>query len=120
MSGFNCWRFRFYPFEEIETEAVMAIDDDILMLTTDEIEFAYQVCVFLSMIIFYSFIYFAPFTIYSGSLILFFVKFITLHTEKLSFRLVMLLLRSDSLSLRRNYFTSRIILNFFEIVWPQH
>lgn len=33
---------RFYPFKEIETEAVMAIDDDILMLTTDEIEFAYQ------------------------------------------------------------------------------
>ena len=34
---------RFYPFKEIETECVMAIDDDILMLTTDEIEFAYQV-----------------------------------------------------------------------------
>ncbi|XP_065670451.1 exostosin-2 isoform X3 [Hydra vulgaris] len=33
---------RFYPFPDIETEAVMAIDDDILMLTTDEIEFAYQ------------------------------------------------------------------------------
>ena len=34
---------RFYPFDEhIETEAVMAIDDDILMLTPDEIEFAFQ------------------------------------------------------------------------------
>eukprot|EP00111_Clytia_hemisphaerica_P000401 TCONS_00001106-protein len=33
---------RFYPFEEMETEAVMAIDDDILMLTVDEIEFGYQ------------------------------------------------------------------------------
>ena len=33
---------RFYPFKYIETEAVMAIDDDILMLTPDEIEFAYQ------------------------------------------------------------------------------
>jgi len=33
---------RFYPFKEIETEAVMAIDDDILMLTVDEIEFAFQ------------------------------------------------------------------------------
>lgn len=34
---------RFYPYEEIETEAVLSIDDDILMLTEDEIEFAYEV-----------------------------------------------------------------------------
>lgn len=34
---------RFYPFEDIETEAVLALDDDINMLTTDELEFAYQV-----------------------------------------------------------------------------
>lgn len=33
---------RFFPFEYIETEAVLAIDDDILMLTPDELEFAYQ------------------------------------------------------------------------------
>lgn len=33
---------RFYPYASIETEAVFAIDDDIVMLTADEIEFAYQ------------------------------------------------------------------------------
>lgn len=35
--------FRFYPFDDIETEAILAIDDDIIMLTPDEIEFGYQV-----------------------------------------------------------------------------
>ena len=34
---------RFYPFNEIETEAILAIDDDILMLTPDELEFGFQV-----------------------------------------------------------------------------
>ncbi|XP_011502760.1 PREDICTED: exostosin-2 [Ceratosolen solmsi marchali] len=34
---------RFYPFDEIETEAVLSIDDDIIMLTEDEIEFAFEV-----------------------------------------------------------------------------
>nr|CAB3244014.1 exostosin-2-like [Phallusia mammillata] len=34
---------RFFPYEEIKTEAVLAIDDDIIMLTADEIEFGYQV-----------------------------------------------------------------------------
>lgn len=34
---------RFYPYDEIETEAVLALDDDILMLTTDEVEFGYEV-----------------------------------------------------------------------------
>lgn len=34
---------RFYPFEEITTEAVLSMDDDIVMLTADELEFAYQV-----------------------------------------------------------------------------
>lgn len=34
---------RFYPYDEIETEAVLSIDDDIIMLTSDEIEFAYEV-----------------------------------------------------------------------------
>ncbi|XP_014661845.1 PREDICTED: exostosin-2-like [Priapulus caudatus] len=34
---------RFYPYDEIETEAILAIDDDIVMLTADELEFGYQV-----------------------------------------------------------------------------
>uniref|UniRef100_H2ZE25 Exostosin-2 n=1 Tax=Ciona savignyi TaxID=51511 RepID=H2ZE25_CIOSA len=34
---------RFYPYNEIKTEGVLSIDDDIIMLTTDEIEFAFQV-----------------------------------------------------------------------------
>ena len=34
---------RFFPYSDIKTEAVMAIDDDIIMLTADEIEFGYQV-----------------------------------------------------------------------------
>lgn len=34
---------RFYPYREIETEAVLHIDDDIIMLTSDEIEFAFEV-----------------------------------------------------------------------------
>lgn len=35
---------RFFPFDEIETEAVFSLDDDIVMLTTDEVEFGFQVC----------------------------------------------------------------------------
>ncbi|KAH1028394.1 exostosin-2 isoform X1 [Dendroctonus ponderosae] len=34
---------RFYPYREIETEAILHIDDDIVMLTSDEIEFAFEV-----------------------------------------------------------------------------
>jgi len=34
---------RFYPYSEIETECVLSMDDDISMLTNDELEFAYQV-----------------------------------------------------------------------------
>ncbi|XP_022093971.1 exostosin-2-like [Acanthaster planci] len=34
---------RFYPYDEIETECVLAIDDDIVMLTPDELEFGYEV-----------------------------------------------------------------------------
>lgn len=34
---------RFYPYQDIETEAVLAIDDDILMLTSDELEFGFEV-----------------------------------------------------------------------------
>eukprot|EP00794_Sanderia_malayensis_P017248 gene17248-18972_t len=34
---------RFYPYKEIETEAVLSIDDDISMLTDTEVEFAYNV-----------------------------------------------------------------------------
>ena len=35
--------FRFYPYDEIETECILAIDDDIIMLTPDEVEFGYEV-----------------------------------------------------------------------------
>lgn len=34
---------RFYPYPEIETEAVLTIDDDILMLTPDELDFGFEV-----------------------------------------------------------------------------
>lgn len=34
---------RFYPYPEIETEAILTIDDDIVMLTSDELEFGYEV-----------------------------------------------------------------------------
>lgn len=34
---------RFFPYAEIETEAVLAIDDDIIMLTSDELQFGYEV-----------------------------------------------------------------------------
>lgn len=33
---------RFFPYASIETEAIFAIDDDITMLNSDEIEFSYQ------------------------------------------------------------------------------
>ena len=39
----NALSNRFYPFEDINTEAVLSIDDDIIMLTEDEIEFAFEV-----------------------------------------------------------------------------
>ncbi|XP_061193502.1 exostosin-2-like isoform X2 [Saccostrea echinata] len=34
---------RFFPYHEIQTECILAIDDDINMLTPDEVEFGYQV-----------------------------------------------------------------------------
>nr|CAG4634630.1 EOG090X01LY [Alona affinis] len=34
---------RFYPYPEIETECILAMDDDIVMLTTDELEFGFEV-----------------------------------------------------------------------------
>ncbi|KAL1131710.1 hypothetical protein AAG570_011323 [Ranatra chinensis] len=34
---------RFYPYDDIETEAILTIDDDIVMLTADELEFGYEV-----------------------------------------------------------------------------
>ncbi|XP_034476755.1 exostosin-2 [Drosophila innubila] len=34
---------RFYPYPEIETEAILTIDDDIIMLTSDELDFGYEV-----------------------------------------------------------------------------
>ena len=30
---------RFFPYKDIETEAILTIDDDINMLTEDEVEF---------------------------------------------------------------------------------
>jgi len=40
---------RFFPYREIETEAVLSLDDDILMLTLDEIEFGFQVNDYLNL-----------------------------------------------------------------------
>ncbi|XP_028414208.1 exostosin-2-like isoform X2 [Dendronephthya gigantea] len=34
---------RFFPYNEIETEAIFSLDDDIVMLTGDEIQFAFEV-----------------------------------------------------------------------------
>ncbi|XP_071816775.1 exostosin-2-like [Apostichopus japonicus] len=34
---------RFFPYDEIETECILAIDDDIVMVTPDELEFGYEV-----------------------------------------------------------------------------
>ncbi|KAI8123883.1 Exostosin-2 [Lucilia cuprina] len=34
---------RFFPYKDIETEAILTIDDDINMLTDDEVEFGYEV-----------------------------------------------------------------------------
>lgn len=34
---------RFFPYQEIETEAVLSIDDDISMLTEDELDFGFEV-----------------------------------------------------------------------------
>lgn len=34
---------RFFPHDEIQTECILALDDDIVMLTADELEFAYEV-----------------------------------------------------------------------------
>lgn len=34
---------RFFPHDEIHTECILALDDDIVMLTADELEFAYEV-----------------------------------------------------------------------------
>nr|KAG5691593.1 hypothetical protein BaRGS_023721 [Batillaria attramentaria] len=33
---------RFFPYDEIETECILALDDDIVMLTADELEFGYE------------------------------------------------------------------------------
>ena len=35
---------RFYPYDAIETDAVLSIDDDINMLSADEIQFGFEVC----------------------------------------------------------------------------
>ena len=48
--GFSVYRnydmwflYRFFPYHEIQTECILAIDDDINMLTSDELEFGFQV-----------------------------------------------------------------------------
>ncbi|XP_005097141.1 exostosin-2 [Aplysia californica] len=40
---FNRLSNRFFPYDEIETECILALDDDIIMLTADEMEFGYEV-----------------------------------------------------------------------------
>lgn len=44
---------RFFPYKEIETEAVLSLDDDISMLTEDELDFGFEVRKFLSSYNFY-------------------------------------------------------------------
>ena len=34
---------RFFPYKEIETEAILSLDDDISMLTEDELDFGFEV-----------------------------------------------------------------------------
>jgi len=65
---------RFYPYDEIETEAILALDDDILMLTMDELEFGYEVWLKLFSVLFSAFILwagqrklFAPILLRSGT-----------------------------------------------------
>ena len=42
--NYNMWFLcRFFPYHEIQTECILAIDDDINMLTSDELEFGFQV-----------------------------------------------------------------------------
>ena len=38
----NSLNNRFLPFKEIETEAVLSIDDDAVSLTPDEIQFGFR------------------------------------------------------------------------------
>lgn len=40
---YHAFLCRFFPYHEIQTECILAIDDDITMLTSDELEFGYQV-----------------------------------------------------------------------------
>lgn len=35
--------FRFKAYKEIETECILALDDDIVMLTADELQFGFEV-----------------------------------------------------------------------------
>lgn len=37
--------FRFKAYKEIETECILALDDDIVMLTADELQFGFEVCI---------------------------------------------------------------------------
>ncbi|CAL1539459.1 unnamed protein product [Lymnaea stagnalis] len=43
ITKYNRLSNRFYPYDEIETECILALDDDIVMLTPDEMEFGYEV-----------------------------------------------------------------------------
>lgn len=38
----NALSNRFYPYDEISTECILSMDDDIVMLTADELEFGFQ------------------------------------------------------------------------------
>ena len=49
-----CVLFRFFPYDEIETECILALDDDIVMLTADEMEFGYEASILLKISIFNS------------------------------------------------------------------
>lgn len=43
MSKHNRLSNRFYPYHEIETDCVLTMDDDLTMITPDELEFGYKV-----------------------------------------------------------------------------
>ena len=38
---------RFYPYKDIKTAAILSLDDDVSILTVDEIEFGYKVDIVL-------------------------------------------------------------------------
>jgi len=44
-SKYNRLSNRFYPYDEIETDCILSIDDDITMVTPAELDFGYRVWV---------------------------------------------------------------------------